>query len=92
MTKPGCQSMLCAALATILIALAGSAPAQTPNKAQIRAAYIPVVTWLPAMVALDTGIFDRHGLEVTLSPIQNPGLLPGTLGKNSIWSQLRRPI
>lgn len=71
------------ALATFIAAtLAFSSPAfaQAP-KVSIRAAYVPVVTWLPALVAKDTGIFEKHGLDVSLTLIQNLGLLPGTLGK-----------
>lgn len=47
----------------------------------VRAAYVPVATWLPAWVAKDKGIFEEHGLDVTLSPTQNLSLLPGTVGK-----------
>ena len=47
----------------------------------VRAAYVPVATWLPAWVALDKGIFAKHGLDVTLTPIQNLSLLPGTVGR-----------
>jgi NitT/TauT family transport system substrate-binding protein len=55
--------------------------AQAPAKTVIRSAYIPAVTWLTAWVAKDTGIFERHGLDVSLTVIQNIGLLPGTVGK-----------
>jgi len=47
----------------------------------IRAAYVPVATWLPAWVAKDQGIFEKHGLDVTLTPVQNLSLLPGTVGR-----------
>lgn len=47
----------------------------------VRAAYVPVATWLPAWVAKDQGIFEKHGLDVTLKPIQNLSLLPGTVGQ-----------
>jgi ABC-type nitrate/sulfonate/bicarbonate transport system substrate-binding protein len=47
----------------------------------LRVAYVPVATWLPAWVAKDTGIFERHGLDVSLTPIQNLSLLPGTVGR-----------
>jgi ABC-type nitrate/sulfonate/bicarbonate transport system substrate-binding protein len=63
----------------------GAAPAiaQAPAKppVAVRAAYIPVVTWLPAWVAKEKGFFVNHGLEVTLSPAQNLSVLPGTLGR-----------
>ncbi|MQA67513.1 MAG: PhnD/SsuA/transferrin family substrate-binding protein [Alphaproteobacteria bacterium] len=47
----------------------------------VRAAYVPVATWLPAWVAKDKGIFEKHGLDVSLTPTQNLSLLPGTVGK-----------
>ena len=46
----------------------------------MRAAYVPVATWLPAWVALDKGIFAKHGL-VAFIQIQNLSLLPGTVGR-----------
>jgi NitT/TauT family transport system substrate-binding protein len=48
---------------------------------KVRAAYVPVATWLPAWVAKDKGIFDKHGLDVTLTAVQNLSLLPGTAGR-----------
>jgi NitT/TauT family transport system substrate-binding protein len=69
------------------VALAGlllpdKAVAQDTQKlTPVRAAYVPVATWLPAWVALDKGIFAKHGLAVTLAPIQNLSLLPGTVGR-----------
>jgi ABC-type nitrate/sulfonate/bicarbonate transport system substrate-binding protein len=47
----------------------------------IRAAYVPVATWLPAWIAKDKEIFKKNGLDVSLTPIQNVSLLPPTLGK-----------
>ncbi len=47
----------------------------------VRAAYIPVVTWLPAWVAKDKGLFEKHGLDVSLTATQNVSVLPGTLGR-----------
>jgi len=58
--------------------IASAAAAQlTP----VRAAYIPVVSWLPAWVAKDKGFFEKNGLDVTLSATQNLSVLPGTLGR-----------
>jgi NitT/TauT family transport system substrate-binding protein len=34
----------------------------------VRAAYVPVATWLPAWVAKDKGIFAKHGLDVDIRP------------------------
>lgn len=47
----------------------------------LRIAYVPVATWLPAWVAKDTGIFEKHGLDVSMTPVQNLSLLPGTVGR-----------
>src|SRR6478672_2672440 len=55
--------------------------AQDKPLTPVRAAYVPVATWLPAWVALDKGIFAKHGLAVTLTQIQNLSLLPGTVGR-----------
>lgn len=48
---------------------------------KIRAAYVPAVTWLPVRVAKDKGFFEKRGLDVSLTLIQNLSLLPGTVGK-----------
>jgi NitT/TauT family transport system substrate-binding protein len=56
-------------------------PANGAEKTTIRAAYIPVVTWLPAWVAKDKGFFENNGLDVTLTVTQNLSILPGTLGR-----------
>jgi ABC-type nitrate/sulfonate/bicarbonate transport system substrate-binding protein len=69
-----------AAAAAVGIAFHADAFAQQKPVA-IRAAYVPVATWLPAWVAKDKGIFEKHGLDVTLTPIQNLSLLPGTVGR-----------
>jgi NitT/TauT family transport system substrate-binding protein len=77
------RGVACAlALMASLLALAGptSAYAQA-TLTPIRAAYIPVVTWLPAWVAKEKGLFAARGLEVTLTAAQNLSLLPGTMGK-----------
>ncbi|MBV9566494.1 MAG: ABC transporter substrate-binding protein [Bradyrhizobium sp.] len=57
------------------------APATAADLTPVRAAYIPVVSWLPAWVAKDKGIFEKNGLDVTLSATQNLSVLPGTLGR-----------
>jgi ABC-type nitrate/sulfonate/bicarbonate transport system substrate-binding protein len=69
-----------ATMALCLLLPSGLA-AQDKPLTPVRAAYVPVATWLPAWVALDKGIFAKHGLAVTLSPIQNLSLLPGTVGR-----------
>jgi len=68
--------MLCA-----WIAFGGVAGAQSAALTPVRAAYVPVITWLPAWIAKDKGMFERNGLDVTLTPIQNLSLLPGAMGR-----------
>ena len=58
----------------------GSAFAQG-DKTPLRVAYTPAVPWLSIWVAKDTGIFERNGLDVTFTQVQNLSLLPATLGK-----------
>jgi len=70
-----------AATAAFCCLLPSGLAAQDKPLTPVRAAYVPVATWLPAWVALDKGIFAKHGLAVTLSPIQNLSLLPGTVGR-----------
>jgi ABC-type nitrate/sulfonate/bicarbonate transport system substrate-binding protein len=51
------------------------------QKVALRVAYIPVITWLPALVAKDEGIFDANGLDVTFTKFPNIVHLPPTLGR-----------
>ena len=67
-------------MAALGVAFQANANAQE-KLTKVRAAYVPVATWLPAWVAKDKGIFEKHGLDVTLTPIQNLSLLPGTVGR-----------
>src|SRR5258707_2614902 len=68
-------------LAAVTTGLVHQSYAQTQSPVAVRAAYIPVVTWLPAWVAKEKGFFAAHGLDVTLSIAQNLSILPGTVGK-----------
>jgi len=70
-----------AAFSLVSMAAPALAQAKAPVKTPVRAAYVPAVTWLPAWVAQDQGIFAKNGLDVTFTEIQNLGLLPSTLGK-----------
>ena len=79
------RSQVTASLAAIALAAAVSLTAHSALAQQkltpVRIAYVPVGTWLPAWVAKDTGIFAKHGLDVSMTPIQNLSLLPGTVGR-----------
>jgi NitT/TauT family transport system substrate-binding protein len=66
------------ALASLAVA---SSPSVAQQKTELRVAYIPVVTWLPMLVAYDAGIFEKNGLTVTLTKFPNITNLPQTLGK-----------
>src|SRR6266446_10132632 len=50
-------------LAAITTGPAHRSYAQTQSPIAVRAAYIPVVTWLPAWVAKEKGFFAAHGLD-----------------------------
>lgn len=70
-----------AGLGIALATVVAPVQAQAPKPVAVRAAYIPVVTWLPAWVAKEKGLFAKHGLDVTLSVAQNLSVLPGTVGR-----------
>jgi NitT/TauT family transport system substrate-binding protein len=69
-----------AAIGAIAMA-ATSTAAIGQQKVPLRVAYIPVVTWLPALVAKDEGIFDANGLDVTFTKFPTLVTLPPTLGR-----------
>ncbi len=73
----------CALLSELALMPGAPVMAQTPavKPVAVRAAYIPVITWLPAWVAKEKGFFAKHNLDVTLSVAQNLSVLPGTLGR-----------
>ena len=83
MMRWNCALWTSLAVSTAMISalLPGRLMAQDKPLIPVRAAYVPVATWLPAWVALDKGIFAKHGLAVTLTQIQNLSLLPGTVGR-----------
>ena len=58
-----------------------AAAARAADLTAVRAAYIPVINWLPAWVAKEKHIFEQNGLDVSLTVTQNVSLLPGTLGR-----------
>ena len=69
-------------LAATLAAFGASVTvAQSQNKIPLRVAYTGVITWLPAMIAKEDGIFDKNGLDVTMTRFTQIANLPPTLGK-----------
>jgi len=80
--KLKCSRSFAVVVASILcIGAWFKAPATAAQLTPVRAAYIPVVSWLPAWVAKEKGLFEKNGLDVTLSVTQNLSVLPGTLGR-----------
>ena len=71
------------ALATLAAAMLAMAPppAEAQQKTSIRVVYIPVITWLPALVAKDDGIFEKHGLDIAFTKAATIVNLPAALGK-----------
>ena len=78
--KAGWRRGACAGLLAAALWLPSSG-ADAAGLTQIRAADIPVATWLPVWVAQDEGVFAKHGLSVSLTRVQNVSLLPGMVGK-----------
>jgi len=76
-------SMRNIALATAVISMFGLSATATraQTKIPLRVAYTGVITWLPAMIAKEEGIFDKNGLDVTMTRFTQIANLPGTLGK-----------
>jgi ABC-type nitrate/sulfonate/bicarbonate transport system substrate-binding protein len=72
-----------AAVISVLAAVTalGSQSAQAQQKIPLQVAYTAVITWLPVMVAKDEGIFEKNGLDVTLTRFTNIANLPGAVGK-----------
>lgn len=67
------------AIAAALLTPCSQALAQAATP--LRVAYVPIATWTIAWVAKDQGIFQKHGLDVTFTSVQNISLLPATVGK-----------
>lgn len=55
--------------------------ASAQQKIPLRVAYTPYMTWLPFLVAQDTGIFGKHGLEITMTRFPDIADLPGSVGR-----------
>src|SRR5689334_15860669 len=68
------------ALLCALAALPPAAFAQT----KITLTHAFAADFIPAFVAKEKGIFAKHGLDVTLQPTANIGLVPAALMSNQI--------
>src|ERR1700748_403114 len=62
--------------------LAGGASAAEIQK--INVGYVPVADFAPLFVAKDKGIFEQHGLDVTLTKILLASNVPGALVAGSL--------
>jgi NitT/TauT family transport system substrate-binding protein len=68
--------------AALCLSLAiATAPAQAQQKVELRVPSVPLITWLPFFMAVDTGVLEKHGIGVTLTKFPNIADLPGTVGK-----------
>lgn len=47
----------------------------------VRGAILPTATHLPMMVAEDEGIFEKNGIDMELTVVQNIATLPGAMGR-----------
>ena len=63
------------------LAFALSATGRAAETLRVGVSVPAAVAFVPLQVGIDTGIFAKHGLDVTLTPIQNLSLLPGTVGR-----------
>jgi len=67
--------------ATLAMFGVSATAAQSQSKTPLRVAYTGVITWLPAMIAKEDGLFDKNGLDVTMTRFTQIANLPPTLGK-----------
>ena len=78
-SRGGFRHAIGALVAASLISAPLAASAQ--EKVPVRIPYIGVISWLPAMIAKEHGIFDKNGLDVTMTRVTQIANLPGTVGK-----------
>ena len=82
---PRLRGSFCSTIAAVSLLCLGASlsSAVAQEKTKIRAAYVPVATWLPLWVAQDMGAFEKNGLDVSLTSFPILALLPPTVGKQS---------
>jgi NitT/TauT family transport system substrate-binding protein len=77
---------------TCLFLLPWSVPAASAQQlTKINLAYAVAADFLPVFVAKDSGIFEKHGLDVNLSVMGNPALAPAALTAGSLDISLMTP-
>jgi len=68
-----------------IIAIAGfAAGVSSAQPVPVAVGYPPAADWLPALVAKDTGIFEKHGLDVSLSKIAIVSNIPAAIMSGSL--------
>ncbi|NYT67016.1 ABC transporter substrate-binding protein [Pusillimonas noertemannii] len=68
-----------------IIAIAGfTAGVSSAQPVPVAVGYPPAADWLPALVAKDTGIFEKHGLDVSLSKIAIVSNIPAAIMSGSL--------
>ena len=91
------RSVLTGLRQVVAVSLASAALGLSPtsgfaqDKIPVRVAYSKVITWLPMMIAKDEGLFDKNGLDVTLTAFTQIANLPGTLGKQFDFAPTTAP-
>ena len=86
----GLRRVVAVSLAATVLGLSPTA-AFAQDKIPVRVAYSKVITWLPMMIAKDEGLFDKNGLDVTLTAFTQIANLPGTLGKQFDFAPTTAP-
>jgi NitT/TauT family transport system substrate-binding protein len=71
-------------LLAVGIALAAAVPGMAQESARVRYGYSGGADTAAAWIAQDAGIFQRHGLDVTLTQVANSALFPAALQSGSL--------
>jgi NitT/TauT family transport system substrate-binding protein len=83
MTIKRTLATVCAGLATLAVAACGADGGDSGGSGDtVRIASNSNASSLTAWVAIDEGIFEKHGLDVDYTKVENVGTLPPALGKN----------
>ena len=53
----------------LMLGAAATGDAFAQQKPKLRVVYVGVVTWLPAMIAKDDGLFEKNGLDVEMTKV-----------------------
>jgi len=84
------RRMVAVSLAAVVLGLLPTS-SSAQEKIPLRVAYTKVITWLPVMIAKDKGLFEKNGLDVTLTAFTQIANLPSTLGKQFDFAPTTAP-